>query len=164
MELVTPGIGLLFWMSLSFLFVLFILGKFAWKPVLKMIKERELSIESALTAADKAKEELANLQRINEELIFKAKEEATQMIKDAQKIRDSIVDGSVAKAQEEASKKIEMARQEIQNEKNRAMSELKNEIGLFSIEIAEKILKRELAKDQNQKDYISSLLKDMNLN
>ncbi|MDP4266662.1 MAG: F0F1 ATP synthase subunit B [Bacteroidota bacterium] len=164
MELVTPGIGLLFWMTLSFLFVIFILGKFAWKPVLGMIKDRENSIASALEAADKAKAEMENLQKINEDLIVKAKEEASQMVKDAIKIRDSIVDGSVAKAQEEANKKLEQARQEIQNEKNRAMSELKSEIGKFSIEIAEKILRKELANDDKQKEYIDTLLKDMNLN
>lgn len=164
MELVTPGIGLIFWMTLSFLIVIFVLGKFAWNPVLKMIKEREHSIETALDAADKARTELIELQKINEDLISKAKEEAAQMVKDAHKIRDSIVDGSVAKAQEEANRKIEQARIEIQNEKNKAMTELKNEIALFSIEIAEKLLKKELAKDENQKEFINTLMKDMNLN
>jgi len=164
MELVTPNIGLLFWMTLSFGILLFILGKYAWKPVMKMIKEREKTIEEALQSAEKTKQEMASLHVSNEKLLKEAKEERELLLREARKIRDGIISEAKQKAIDEANLILETARQNIQNEKMAAIIELKNQIASLSIEIAEKILTAELVDKEKQNQLINKLLEEVKLN
>ncbi len=164
MELVTPGIGLIFWMTLSFGIVLFILKKFAWKPILKSLRDREDTIDEALNAANKARDEMKQLQFSNEELLKEAKEERDGILRDARKVKESIIEDSKTKANEEANRIVESAKESIQNEKMAAMTDLKNQLATLSIEIAEKILKEELSEDKKQKEYVQKLIDDVKFN
>jgi F-type H+-transporting ATPase subunit b len=164
MELVNPGIGLIFWMTLAFAAILYILGKFAWKPILKALKERETSIEEALHSADKAREEMKQMQFSNEQLLQEAKNERDAILAKARKIKDSIIEESKAKAHEEANRIIISAKESIENEKMSAITELKNQIGELALEIARKILIRELSEPGKQEEYIRQLIKDVKFN
>ncbi|MBL0104813.1 MAG: F0F1 ATP synthase subunit B [Bacteroidetes bacterium] len=164
MELIKPEIGLIFWMTVSFLAVLFILGKFAWPVILKSLREREESIANALNSAQKAKEEMAALKSDNEKLIMQARAERDALLKEARDTKDAIIAESKNKAQAEANKIMAAARESINNEKNAAINELKNQVAAMSIEIAEKILRHELANDDKQKTLMDGLMKDINLN
>lgn len=164
MELVTPHIGLIFWMTLSFALVLFILGKFAWKPIMKALKEREESIESALRAADRAKEEMAQLTFSNEQLMKEAKEERDAMLRDARKIRDNVIGEAKTKAEGEAQRIVETAKENIHFEKMAALTDLKNQIAILSIEIAEKIMKEDLSTNEKQKALVTKLLNEIHFN
>jgi F-type H+-transporting ATPase subunit b len=164
MELVTPHIGLIFWMTLSFAIVLFILGKFAWKPIMKMLREREESIENALRAAEKAKEEMTHLVFSNEQLMKEAKEERDGMMRDARKIRDNIIGEAKTKADSEAQRIVETAKENIHFEKMSALTELKNQIAVLSIEIAEKVMKEDLSKNEKQKELVVKLLNEIHFN
>ncbi|MCP4553354.1 MAG: F0F1 ATP synthase subunit B [Bacteroidetes bacterium] len=164
MELVSPGIGLIFWMTLSFGIVLFILKKFAWKPIMQSLKDREATIDDALNQANKAREEMKQLHFDNEKLLKEAKEERNAILKDARKVRDSVIEESKLKANEEANRIVESAKESIQNEKMAAITDLKNQIASLSINIAEKILKQELSEDKKQKDYIKKLMDEVNIN
>ena len=164
MELVSPGIGLIFWLTLSFGIVLFILGKFAWKPILKSLREREDTIDEALNAANKAREDMKQLQFDNEKLLGQAKEERNAILRDARKVKDSIIEESKLKANEEANRIVESAKESIQNEKMAAMTDLKNQLASLSIEIAEKILKEELSAEKKQKEYLQKLVDKVKFN
>jgi F-type H+-transporting ATPase subunit b len=164
MELVTPSFGLVFWMSTSFLIVLFLLKKFAWKPILNMIKEREESIEQALKMAEKAKHEMASLKSSNEKIISDARLERDTMLKEARELKESMINEAKSKASAEADKIVAAARETIQNEKMAAITELKNQVATLSIEIAEKVLRQELSSDDKQKSYVKQLLEEVKLN
>ena len=164
MELVTPSFGLVFWMSTSFLIVLFLLKKFAWKPILNMIKEREESIEQALKMAEKAKHEMASLKSSNEKIISDAKLERDAMLKEARELKESMINEAKSKASAEADKIVAAARETIHNEKMAAITELKNQVATLSIEIAEKVLRQELSSDDKQKSYVKQLLEEVKLN
>jgi F-type H+-transporting ATPase subunit b len=164
MQLVMPDTGLLIWMMITFLIVLILLKKFAWKPILKMIKDREDSIDSALKSAENAKLEMQSLKSDNEKILAQARSERDAMMKEARDMKDHIVGEAKGKAKEEADKILATAREAIQNEKMAAITELKNQVALLSVEIAEKILKRELSDENKQKDLIGDLLKDTKLN
>jgi len=164
MQLINPGFGLVFWMTLAFLIVLFVLKKYAWKPILASLKEREDSIEDALKAADEAKKEMAALQAKNEELLKKAREERDVILADARKIKDKIISESREKAVKEASIIIDNAREQINSEKQAALVEIKNLIAIYSIEIAEKVLKQELSDKKKQQGYVEKMIKETQLN
>jgi F-type H+-transporting ATPase subunit b len=164
MGLMIPETGLAIWMMITFLILLFLLKKFAWKPILKMIKEREDSIDGALKSAEKAKEEMRNLQADNEKILAQARHERDMMLKEAREMKDNIVGEAKGKAKEEADKILASAREAIQNEKMAAITELKNQVAMLSVEIAEKILKRELSDENKQRELIGDLLKDTKLN
>lgn len=164
MELVTPEFGTVFWMLLSFLMILFILKKFAWKPILSALKERETSIDNALRSADKAREEMEQLKADNEKIIKEAKNERDNLLKDARLVKDMIISEAKEKAITETEKIIEDARVKIESEKDAALDEIKNQIAIFSIEIAEKILKKKLESTKDQKDMINDLLDEIKLN
>jgi len=164
MELVTPQIGLIFCMTLSFVIVLFILGKFAWKPIMKALKDREESIEGSLRAADRAKEEMSQLVFSNEQLMKEAKDERDAMLRDARKIRDKIIGEAKIKAEEEANRIVETAKENIHFEKMAALTDLKNQIAILSIEIAEKIMKENLSTDEKQKELVTKLLNETHFN
>ena len=164
MELIKPQFGLIFWMALSFLILMFILGKFAFPIIMKSLKEREDSITNALSAAEKAKKEMAALQADNEKLLVQARAERNLMLKEARDTKDAIVSEAKNKAQAEANKILATTRETINNEKNAAITELKNQVAAMSIEIAEKILRQELSNDEKQKTLMDNLMKDISLN
>jgi len=164
MKLVTPDIGLLFWMLVSFGIVLFLLRKFAWKPILASLKSREENISEALNTAKKAKEEMASLKADNEKLLQQARAERDAMLKEARDTKDAIISESKSKAQAEANKIMASARETINTEKNAAIAELKNQVASMSIDIAEKILRQELSRDEKQKSLMENLMRDVPLN
>lgn len=164
MALVSPDLGLIFWMTLSFLIVLFLLKKFAWKPILGILKSREQSIEEALEAAERAKEQMAAIQADNEKIMQEARAEREKMLKEADDMRAKILADAKKEAGTEAGNIIEAAKKEIQLEKENALSEIKNKVVDLSVDIAEKILQKNLSSDQSQTDYAASLLKDIDLN
>ena len=164
MELVNPGIGLITWMTLAFLAILYILGKYAWRPIMKALKERESAIDDALNSAEKAKEEMKKLKFSNEELLKEAKNERDAILAAARKIRESIIEESKQKAAEEANRIIQSAKESIQNEKMAAITDLKDQLADLSMEVARKILKKELADPKRQEEYIKELMKDVKFN
>ncbi len=164
MELITPGLGLVFWMTLAFLFLVYVLGKFAWKPILQMLKERETSIHEALNSANKAREEMKHLQFSNEQLLQEAKNERDALLNEARKVREKMIEEARIKAGEEASRIVETAKASIHNEKMAAMTELKNQIAENSLTLAKFILKRELSDPSMQEEYVKELLKEFKFN
>jgi F-type H+-transporting ATPase subunit b len=164
MELVKPAFGLIFWMLISFGIIFFLLKKFAWKPILTMLKEREDSIQNALDAAKKAKEEMAALKSSNDKILAEARAERDALLKDARDTKDRIVAEAKDAAKKEGERLLTAARENIQNEKMAAITELKNQVATLSIEIAERILKEELSSQEKQKQLVKALLDDVNLN
>ena len=158
------SVGLFFWQTLLFLVLLFLLRKFAWKPILEAVNEREDSIQEALDSAKEAKLEMAKLKSDNEDLLNEARAERDEMLKEARGIKDGIVADAKITASQEAEKIIASARESIQHEKMAAITELKNQVAVLSIEIAEKILKDELSSADKQKAIIDNVVKDINLN
>ena len=164
MELITPGFGLIFWQTVTFLAVLFILGKFAWKPILTALKEREDSIEDALNAAEQAKQEMANLKAENEKLLDEARLERDKILKDATAAANKLKDEAKDEAGKISAKMLEDAKNAINNEKKAALAEIKNEVAVLSIQIAEKLLRKNLADDKAQKSLVDEFIKDLNNN
>jgi F-type H+-transporting ATPase subunit b len=164
MGLVTPGIGLVFWTTLSFLIVLFLLKKMAWKPILSALKEREHSITEALKAADKAKFEMAELKSDNKKLLNQARAEREELLKDARETKNKIVVEAKETAKNEANKIIKAAHDTIENEKKAAIAELKEQVARISVEIAEKILKDELSDPKKQDALIKTSIENFKLN
>ena len=164
MELVTPGIGLVFWTTLAFLLLLFVLSKYAWRPILNAVKERELNIEVALQQAEKARAEMAKLTSDNEKLLAAAKEERVQILKEAKLVSEKIVEEAREKAKGEANKYLAEAKAEINTQKMAAITEVKNQVGLLAIELSEKILRKELAGKDSQEKYAAELTNNIKLN
>ncbi len=164
MELVQPGIGLIIWMTVAFSILLWILAKFAWKPIMKGLKEREDSIDEALNAANTAREEMKELKFSNEQLLKEAKEERDVILREARQVKESIITEAKEKAGAEANRIVEGAKESIQNEKMAALTEMKNELATLSIEIAEKILKEELESKDKHKALIDRLVKEASKN
>lgn len=164
MGLVMPDFGLLFWMVLSFSILLFILKKFAWKPILKALADRENSIDEALQAAQLAKEEMTRLQADNEKILREAIIEREQIVKEAREMKDSIVRDAKTLATIEANKVMENAKTAIEQEKSAAIGEIKDIISTFSIDIAEKILKEHLADEADQKKLVKKYVDQIKLN
>jgi len=162
--MLSVSIGTVIWTSIAFLTVLFILGKFAWKPILKAIQEREESIELALRSAENAKKEMEALQSNNEKLLNEARIERDKILKEAREAKEAVINEAKSKASEEAEKIVAQARESIHNEKMAAVTELKNQVAVLSIEIAEKILKEQLSNEDKQKKMIENLVKDVTLN
>ena len=162
--LVLPDIGLVFWNTIAFLVLLIVLGKFAWKPMLKAIAERESGIEEALLRADKMKAEIAAMQNENEALLAKAREERAGMIKDAKETADKMVSEAKDKAKQEYDRIISDAQLAITQQKNAALTEVKNQVGTLVVEVAEKVLRRELANKAEQEAYIKGLAEVVKLN
>ena len=164
MQLVTPGIGLIFWMLVSFSLVLYILAKYAWGPIMKGIHQREETIEKALEAANEAKKEMLKLKAGNEQLLREAKEERDALLRDARKVKEAILDDARAKAAAESARILENTRENIQFEKMAAINELKNQIATISIEIAEKLIGKELENKKQQQELTEKLLKEVKIN
>jgi F-type H+-transporting ATPase subunit b len=163
MGLVEPHIGLVFWTTISFLILLFILGKFAWKPILSAIKERERFIEDALLKAEAAKEEMSRLTNENEALLKQARAERDVILHEAKKLKDQIISDAKEAAHTEGARMIEMARIEINSQKAIALADVKNQVASLSLEIAEKVLKQQLADQDKQDELVSQLLREVKL-
>ncbi len=164
MGLLTPDMGLFFWMTLTFLILLFVLGKFGWPVVLRMMKDREESIKQSLEAADKAKQEMQQMHFNNEQLLKQAQQERDQMLKETREMREKIIDEAKTKAQEEAQRILVTARENIHYEKLHAMTELKNQVASLSIEIAEDLLKHELSDKEKSNEIIKKKMSEVNFN
>lgn len=162
--LISPGLGVFVWMLVAFAILVFILAKFGWPVVLKTLNEREKSINDALGAAEKAKEEMRHLEAHNEDLLKEAKAERDTMLRNARQTSEKIIEEARDKATEEADRIVAGARESIQYEKLKAMHDLKNEIANLSIEIAEKLIKNELSDKKKANDLISRELEDTHLN
>jgi F-type H+-transporting ATPase subunit b len=163
MDLVKPEVGLIFWTALSFFILLFILGKYAWKPILAAVTERENSIETALQRAEAAKDEMARLTNENESLLKQARIERDHILQEARKVKDQIISEAKEAAHTEGARMIEMARLEINNQKAIAMADVKNQVASLSLEIAEKILHKQFEDQQKQDELVSQLLKEVKL-
>jgi len=164
MQLVTPGIGLIFWMLVSFSLVMYILAKYAWAPIMKGIHQREDTIEKALEAANEAKKEMLKLKAGNEQLLREAKDERDALMREARKMKEDILDEARAKGAEESARILETARENIQFEKMAAINDLKNQIASISIEIAEKLIGKELENKKQQQELTEKLLKEVKIN
>lgn len=164
MSLINPGFGLVIWMAIALLIVLFILKKYAWKPIMNALKEREESIEESLRAADKARDEMKDLKLDNEKLLREAKDERDAILREARKIKEKMLEEAKEKANIEAGNIVESAKERINNEKQAAIIDIKNSIATISIEIAEKVLKEEFKDKKKQAAYIDKMLKETRLN
>jgi len=164
MELLTPGTGLIIWQTLIFVLLVLLLSRFAWKPILASLKERETSIQNALDEAAKARMEMARLQSDNEALIKEAREERDKMLRDAREATNRMREEAQLEAKKAADKIIDDARAAIQIEKQAAMKDVRTQVALFSLEIAEKLMKVNLANDQAQKEQVERFIKDLKLN
>ena len=162
--MIEPGIGLLFWMTLTFLILLFLLAKFAWKPILAAVNEREVTIVDSLNQAKLAKLEVENLKAENEIIIREAKVQRDMILKEARDIKDRIVGEAKDVAKIEGDKMIESARQTIIAEKSAAVADIKSQIGTLSVSIAESILKQKLDSDGAQDALVANILNTSNLN
>lgn len=161
MELLQPGLGLILWNLIGFLIVLFVLGKFAWKPIVKSLKEREQGIADALGTAEKVKAEMAHLKSENEALLAKAREERATILKEAKDAGDKMAAEAKEKAKAEYDRIIADAQSTIEQQKNAAIVEVKNMIGKMVVEVTEKVIRRELVNRKDHEDYIINLAEDL---
>ena len=164
MELLTPNLGLIVWTTLAFLITLWILGKFAWKPIVSSLEKREQNIAESIQAAEKVKQEMAALKSENEELLAKARDERAQMLREAKETRDKIIADAKEQARQETNKIVSDAQAVINQQKMAAITELKNNVGKLVIEVSEKVLRRELASKEAQEQYIHELTSEVQLN
>lgn len=164
MELLTPDIGLVVWSTVAFLLVLFILKKYAWKPILETLETRENSITEALNSAKQARDEMAQLTAKNEEVLKQAREERSQILKEANEVKEKIVAEARVKAQMEAAKILEDTKEDIEIQKKAVLAELKNAAASLSLEIAEKVLVKELSEKGAQEKFVNELADKASLN
>ncbi|MEY3120156.1 MAG: hypothetical protein RL548_513 [Bacteroidota bacterium] len=162
--LVLPDIGLVFWNTVAFLGLLVVLGKFAWKPMLKAISDREKGIEDSLAKADKMKADLTAMQNENEALLAKAREERATLIKEAKEASEKMIAEAKDKAKSEYERIVADAQVAINQQKNAALTEVKNQVGSLVVEVAEKVLRRELTNKAEQETYIKQLADGVKLN
>ena len=160
MELVTPAIGLIFWTTVVFTLLVLLLKKFAWKPILSAVDERNQSIKNSLAQAEKARNEMSELTANNEKIIAQAKVDRDVILKEARDMKNEIISEAKDKASKEAEKLVSTAKEQILNEKMKALTELKNHVADLSIEMAEKILSSELSDVAKQKELVKKALKD----
>lgn len=164
MELLTPDFGLFFWTLLAFLSVFFILRKFAWGPILTSLSERETGIAESIASAERLKKEMAQMQNENEALMAKAREERTQMLKEARTEQERIINKAKEDTKAIADKMLVDARQQIEQQKMAALTEVKNQIGNLAVEVAEKVLRKQLDGSANQSAYAQQLVQEIKLN
>lgn len=164
MDLITPEFGLFFWQTIVFLVLIFLMAKFAWKPILRAVEGREQSINDALASAENARKEMQNLKADNEKLLQEARMERDAMIKEAREIKEKIISEAKTEAQAEGNKMIDQAKSTIQVEKNAALSDIKNQVANLSVLIAEKIVRGELSTNEKQQKLVEEMLEDATLN
>lgn len=164
MELLTPGTGLIIWQLIVFLLLVFLLAKLAWKPIITSLKEREKSIQDALDTAEKARFEMSKLKSDNENLLKQAREEREKILREAREASNRMKDEAQVEAKKSADRIVEDARAAIQAEKNTALKEVKSLVANLSLEVAGKILQKNLADDKAQKSLTQEYIKDLKLN
>lgn len=164
MDLLTPGTGLIIWQTFVFVLLIFLLAKLAWKPILNSLKDREKSIQEALDTAEKARQEISKLKSDNEHLLRQAREERDKMLRDAREASIRMREEAEAVAKKSADRIIEDARVAIGIEKQAALRDIKEQVAMFSIEIAEKLLKDKLSTDKAQRDLVERYVKDIKVN
>jgi F-type H+-transporting ATPase subunit b len=164
MELVTPSIGLLFWSALAFFILLFVLGKFAWKPITQALKEREDSIDEALKSAEVARLQLESLKTDNQRLLNEARVERDKLLKEANEIKDQILAKAKSDAKSEGDKMITAAKEAIEMEKVNAMNQLKTQVANLTVDLAEKILRKKMEDRSQQEIFVNDSLKNITLN
>ena len=164
MDLLIPSFGLIFWTLLAFLIVFFILKKFAWKPILSSLKQREEGIADAISTAEKIKAEMAAMKNENEIILNQAREERSKMIKEAKETADKMINEAKERAKTEYDRILSDAQLSIQQHKNAALVEVKNQVGKLVIEVSEKVLRRELANKSEQESYIKTLAEGVKMN
>ncbi|MDQ3278039.1 MAG: F0F1 ATP synthase subunit B [Bacteroidota bacterium] len=163
MRLLTPELGLLFWTLIAFLVVFFVLRKFAWRPILSSLEQREKSIAGSLATAEQVKREMAQLKSENEELMARAREERAAMLKEARDTKDRIVAEAKEQAKVEANKIILDAQQQINAQKMAALTDVKNQVGKLVVDVTEKVLRKQLAGNEAQESHIKGLIDDIKL-
>jgi len=161
--LVTPNLGLLIWMGITFLVVLLLLSKFAWKPIMAALREREQNIDNALRMAEQAKLEMQSMKSDNERLLAEARIERDRILREATETSNNLIETARTRATEEGARMVEQARESIQNEKRAAMTEVKNLAATLSIQIAEKLIKRELQDTASQQALVKAYLQETHL-
>lgn len=164
MDLLIPDAGLVFWTSIAFLMLVFFLSKFAWKPILQTLKIREESIDEALKAAELAREEMSDLKADNEKLLVKAREEREQLLNDAGKAASAIKEVAKTEAEAISKRMLEDAKAGIEAEKQSALAEVRSQVANLSVEIAEKIIRKNLENDKAQKALVDEFLNDKSFN
>ena len=164
MELLLPKIGLIFWTLIAFGVVFFILAKYAWKPIVGALKEREQNINDSILSAENVRKEMQNLKSENEELLAKAREERSQMMRDAKETRDRIISEAKEEARAEMTKIVADAQSVIHQQKMAAITDLKNQVGNLVLEVSGKVLRRELNNKADQEQYIQQLTQNVELN
>jgi F-type H+-transporting ATPase subunit b len=164
MDLLLPHLGLIVWTILAFLIVLFILKKFAWKPILKGLNDREANIANSIATAEKVRFEMSQLKSENEALLVAAREERGMMLKEAKEIKDKMINDAKEEAKIQAAKIITDANASIQNQKMAALTDIKNQVGKMVIEVSEKVLRKELSNKSEQENYIKQLAEEIKLN
>ncbi len=164
MDLVTPDVGLIFWTFISFVVLFFVLKKFAWKPIVGTVNDREQSIKDALASAENAKKEMKNLTADNERILKEARAEREIMIKEARDLKTKMISDAKEEAKVAADKMISQAQEAIKNEKKSAIADLKNQVASLSIEIAEKVVENELSDKEKQLKLVEDMLGDTTLN
>ena len=152
--------GLFFWQLILFVTLIFLLRKFAWKPILDAVNEREKTIIDSLNSAKEAQKEMENLQTANKKILQEARAESDAMLNQSKKSGKEIIEIAKADAKVEAEKIINQAKQSIDNEKRSAMNEIKNQVAKLSVDIASKVIDKEMDKDNNHEDYIAKLIND----
>ena len=164
MDLLIPNTGLLFWMSLTFLVVLFILWKWGFPVIVNMVAERKAFIDESLRNAREANEKLANIQKESESVMREAREKQAQILKEAAETRDAIVEQAQTKARSEGARLLDEAKAAIEQEKKAAIADIRQQVATLSVEIAEKVLKQNLKDDKSQMDLIDRMLNDVSAN
>jgi F-type H+-transporting ATPase subunit b len=164
MDLLIPGEGLIIWQFIVFVMLVLLLTKLAWKPIMASLKERETSIQSALDTAERARAEMAQLKSDNEKLLKEAREERDKMLKEAREVANRMKDEAQTDARKAAEKILAEARAAINVEKEAAMRDVRAQVALFSLEVAEKLMKKNLASDKEQKALVEGYIKDLKLN
>jgi F-type H+-transporting ATPase subunit b len=162
--LVKPDLGLVIWMTVTFFIVMFVLGKYAWKPILKAVKTREDNIDNAISQAAKVQAEMAQLKNDNETLLQKAREERATMLKEAKDTKDKMINEAKDVAKVEANKIIADAQAAINHQKMAALTDIKNQVGNLVVEVSEKVLRKELGNKAEQENYIKQLAGEVKLN
>ena len=164
MDLIIPSAGLIFWQLIGFLALLFILIKFAWKPILASLAEREASIDGALKSAEQARNEMANLKAENEKLLQEARLERDVILKKAQEASVKMIEDAKAESSKQGAQLIEAAKAVIETEKKAALTEVKNQVALFTLDVTEKLLRKKLGDDKAQVELVDQFIKDLKLN
>jgi len=164
MDLITPSLGLIFWQLVFFLLLVFVLGKFAWKPILASLREREQSIEDALEMSRKTRAEMAELKASNDQILIEARVERDAIIRQAREAADGLIAQSKADAAEAGRKELDKARKAIQDEQAAVVAQMKKDVAVLALNIAEKVLRKELSDKKAQESLVSDLVADARMN